>query len=108
MPAEKAQLLARKLLSDPNVAPIGLGARDSLRLEAGLCLYGSDIDASTTPVEASLDWAIPKARRSGGVRAGAFPGAEVDSCATCRGYGAPPRRASFAGTYARPRRQQHL
>ncbi len=77
VPAEKAQLLARKLLSDPNVAPIGLGARDSLRLEAGLCLYGSDIDASTTPVEASLDWAIPKARRSGGVRAGAFPGAEV-------------------------------
>ena len=54
----------RKLLEDRNVAPIGLGARDSLRLEAGLCLYGSDLDAVTTPVEAALEWAIPKARNS--------------------------------------------
>ncbi len=57
------------------VAPIGLGARDSLRLEAGMCLYGHDIDETTTPVEASLSWAIQKARRAGGPRAGGFPGA---------------------------------
>ena len=60
----------------PEVAPIGLGARDSLRLEAGLCLYGHDIDTTTTPVEAGLGWAIQKARRAGGVRAGGFPGAD--------------------------------
>jgi aminomethyltransferase len=57
--------------------PIGLGARDSLRLEAGLCLYGSDLDPETTPVMASLEWAIQKIRRAGGARAGGFPGAEV-------------------------------
>ena len=57
--------------------PIGLGARDSLRLEAGLCLYGHDIDATTTPVEAALEWAIQPARRAGGARAGGFPGAET-------------------------------
>ena len=57
--------------------PIGLGARDSLRLEAGLCLYGHDIDEGTTPVEAGLEWAIQPARRSGGARAGGFPGAEL-------------------------------
>ena len=61
----------------PEVLPIGLGARDSLRLEAGLCLYGHDIDATTTPVEAALEWAIQPARRRGGARAGGFPGAEV-------------------------------
>jgi aminomethyltransferase len=58
------------------VLPIGLGARDSLRLEAGLCLYGHDIDATTTPVEAALEWSVQKSRRSGGARAGGFPGAE--------------------------------
>jgi len=58
-----------------DVLPIGLGARDSLRLEAGLCLYGSDIDETTTPIEAALPWAIQKARRAGGARAGGFPGA---------------------------------
>jgi aminomethyltransferase len=57
------------------VAPIGLGARDSLRLEAGLCLYGSDIDTTTSPVEAGLGWAIQKVRRAGGDREGGFPGA---------------------------------
>ena len=57
--------------------PVGLGARDSLRLEAGLCLYGHDIDATTTPVEAALEWAIQPARRAGGARAGGFPGAET-------------------------------
>ena len=60
---------------NPAVAPAGLGARDSLRLEAGLCLYGSDIDETTTPVEADLAWAIPKARRRDGAREGGFPGA---------------------------------
>ena len=66
---------AEALLAQPEVAPIGLGARDSLRLEAGLCLYGHDIDTTTSPVEAGLVWAIQKARRSGGEREGGFPGA---------------------------------
>lgn len=74
--AKDAEALARLLLAQPEVEPIGLGARNSLRLEAGLCLYGSDIDTSTTPVEASLNWAIQKVRRTGGARAGGFPGAE--------------------------------
>ena len=73
--AEDAQALARLLLAQPEVQPIGLGARNSLRLEAGLCLYGNDIDASTTPVEAALTWAIQKVRRAGGAREGGFPGA---------------------------------
>lgn len=76
VPAAQAEALARRLLAEPEVAPIGLGARNSLRLEAGLCLYGNDIDASTTPVEAGLGWAMQKVRRSGGARAGGFPGAE--------------------------------
>ena len=59
------------------MAPIGLGARDSLRLEAGLCLYGHDIDAATTPVEGDLVWSIQKSRRNGGARAGGFPGADA-------------------------------
>lgn len=75
--ADRAEELARALLADPAVAPIGLGARDSLRLEAGLCLYGSDLDATTTPVEAALEWSIQKSRRHGGARPGGFPGAEV-------------------------------
>ena len=77
VPASGAEFLARKLLEDPKVAPIGLGARDSLRLEAGLCLYGCDLDANTTPVEAKLEWAIQKSRRRGGARAGGFPGADI-------------------------------
>jgi aminomethyltransferase len=71
----QALALAQALLAQPEVKPIGLGARNSLRLEAGLPLYGNDIDASTTPVEASLQWAIQKVRRAGGARAGGFPGA---------------------------------
>ena len=63
------------LLAQPEVKPIGLGARNSLRLEAGLCLYGNDIDTTTTPVEAALNWAMQKVRRTGGARAGGFPGA---------------------------------
>lgn len=74
--AEDAEALAKTLLAQAGVAPIGLGARDSLRLEAGLCLYGNDIDAATGPVSAGLSWAIQKVRRSGGARAGGFPGAE--------------------------------
>jgi len=76
VPAADAERLARTLLENPDVMPIGLGARDSLRLEAGLCLYGHDIDTETTPVEAALEWSVQKSRRSGGARAGGFPGAE--------------------------------
>ncbi len=77
LPDDAAEPFARGLLAQKGVAPVGLGARDSLRLEAGLCLYGNDIDTGTTPVEAGLNWAIQKARRPGGARAGGFPGAEV-------------------------------
>ena len=93
IPSSKVRALAEALLASDVVIPIGLGARDSLRLEAGLCLYGSDIDTTTTPVEAALEWAIQKARRRGGERAGGFPGAsrileELES-------GAPRRRVGF-------------
>ena len=77
VPGAQAEALARALLAEPEVKPIGLGARNSLRLEAGLCLYGNDIDRSTTPPEAALNWAIQKVRRTGGARAGGFPGAET-------------------------------
>ena len=76
VPATQADTLARALLAQPEVKPVGLGARNSLRLEAGLCLYGNDIDTTTTPVEASLNWAMQKVRRTGGARAGGFPGAD--------------------------------
>lgn len=75
--AEDAERFARRLLEEPEVEAIGLGARDSLRLEAGLCLYGHDIDQGTTPVEASLIWAVGKPRRQGGEREAGFPGADV-------------------------------
>jgi len=74
---EEADRLARLLLSQPEVEAVGLGARDSLRLEAGLCLYGHDLDAGTTPVESSLLWALSKTRRSGGAREGGYPGADI-------------------------------
>jgi aminomethyltransferase len=77
VPASAAEALATRLLAEECVEPIGLGARDSLRLEAGLCLYGQDIDETTTPVEAALEWAIQPARRRGGARQGGFPGAET-------------------------------
>lgn len=77
VPEEAAVALARALLANEQVEPIGLGARDSLRLEAGLCLYGHDIDAATSPVEAALTWGIQKVRRAGGERAGGFEGADV-------------------------------
>jgi aminomethyltransferase len=73
--AEKAEALAQRLLAHADVAPVGLGARDSLRLEAGLCLYGHDLSVNTSPVEAGLAWAIARARRPGGARPGAYPGA---------------------------------
>jgi aminomethyltransferase len=76
VPAEHSEALAKSLLANEAVLPIGLGARDSLRLEAGLCLYGHDIDTTTTPVEGALEWSIQKSRRTGGARAGGFPGAE--------------------------------
>lgn len=93
----RAAALARALLADEAVAPIGLGARDSLRLEAGLCLYGHDIDTATSPIEAGLAWAIQKARRAGGDRAGGFPGAERILCELAEGaarrrVGLAPRR----------------
>ncbi|NMZ22687.1 MULTISPECIES: glycine cleavage system aminomethyltransferase GcvT [Pseudomonas] len=76
VPAANAESLARSLLAETEVAAIGLGARDSLRLEAGLCLYGHDMNSETTPIEASLLWAISKVRRADGARAGGFPGAD--------------------------------
>ena len=95
VPEAGAEGLARALLDMEEVAAIGLGARDSLRLEAGLCLYGHDIDTTTSPVEAALTWAIQKARRAGGARAGGFPGAarilaELESGPTRRRVGLRP------------------
>ncbi len=93
VPAAQAEQLAKALLEEPEVLPIGLGARDSLRLEAGLCLYGHDIDTTTTPIEAALEWSIQKSRRQGGTRAGGFFGAEK-ILAQLAG-GAPRRRVGL-------------
>jgi aminomethyltransferase len=93
VPAERAEALAKALLASEDVLPIGLGARDSLRLEAGLCLYGHDIDATTTPVEGALEWSIQRSRRHGGARAGGFPGADV-ILPQCE-KGAPRRRVGL-------------
>jgi aminomethyltransferase len=83
VPGGIAEALARALLAQSEVRPVGLGARNSLRLEAGLCLYGQDIDTTTDPLEAGLAWAIQKVRRGGGARAGGFPGASkiIAACA---------------------------
>ena len=75
--ADDAERVARRLLDESEVAPAGLGARDTLRLEAGLCLYGHELDEHTTPVQARLAWALPKVRRPGGARAGGYPGAQA-------------------------------
>ena len=91
--ANRVEALARALCEDSSVMPIGLGARDSLRLEAGLCLYGSDLDSTTTPVMASLEWTIPRLRRVGGPRAGGFLGAEV--ILRQLSQGAPRRRVGL-------------
>ncbi len=97
--------LPRDLLADSDVLPIGLGARDSLRLEAGLCLYGHDIDTSTTPVEGALEWSIQKSRRKGGARAGGFPGADLILAQLRTGRPAPPRRPQARGPRAGARRR---
>ena len=93
VPVERAEALASALLENSDVLPIGLGARDSLRLEAGLCLYGHDIDTTTTPVEGALEWSIQKSRRHGGARAGGFPGA--DKVLSQLASGAPRRRVGL-------------
>jgi aminomethyltransferase len=93
VPAEQAEALAKTLLENSDVLPIGLGARDSLRLEAGLCLYGHDIDTTTTPVEGALEWSLQKSRRQGGARPGGFPGA--DKILAQLEKGAPRRRVGF-------------
>ena len=92
VPAAQAEALARLLLAGGDVLPIGLGARDSLRLEAGLCLYGHDIDTTTTPVEAALEWSIQKSRRNGGARAGRLFRRGRNSGAARQRRAAPSRR----------------
>ena len=105
VPAEHAERLAKTLLGSSDVLPIGLGARDSLRLEAGLCLYGHDIDTTTTPVEGALEWSIQKSRRNGGARAGGFPGADKILDSPCERRSAPPRRPETGGPRAGARRR---
>ncbi|MBB2711705.1 glycine cleavage system aminomethyltransferase GcvT [Rhizobium sophoriradicis] len=95
IPTDKAVDVTMRLLEHPDVQAIGLGARDSLRLEAGLCLYGNDIDTTTSPVEAALEWAMQKARRGNGARAGGFPGSgrilsELENGAARRRVGLKP------------------
>jgi aminomethyltransferase len=99
VPNEKAEALAKALLAEPEVKPVGLGARDTLRLEAGLCLYGHDIDQGTTPIEAGLAWAIGKRRRE----EGGFPGAEM-ILAHLKG-GAPRRRVGLKPEGRAPARE---
>ncbi len=94
VPAESTEALARALLAQPEVKPAGLGARNSLRLEAGLCLYGQDIDITTDPLEASLAWAIQKVRRTGGARAGGFPGTTKILAACADSTGAVAQKPS--------------
>lgn len=103
VPAEQALRLAKELLSQPEVKPAGLGARDTLRLEAGLCLYGHDINEHTTPVEAGLAWAIPKVRRPGGARAGHYPGA--DKIASQLAGGVQIKRVGLVGLERIPVRE---
>ena len=103
VPGAQAEQLARALLAQPEVKPIGLGARDTLRLEAGLCLYGHDIDTTTTPVEGALTWAIQKVRRAGGARAGGYPGAEVIDAQLSQG--ASRKRVGLISTERMPVRE---
>jgi aminomethyltransferase len=93
--SESAATLAEALLAQPEVMPAGLGARDTLRLEAGLCLYGHDIDETTSPVEAGLTWAMQKVRRPGGARAGHYPGAAAIERHLVGG--APRKRVGLVG-----------
>jgi aminomethyltransferase len=103
VPAEQAEHLAKALLSQPEVKPVGLGARDTLRLEAGLCLYGHDINENTTPIEAGLGWAIQKVRRPGGARAGHYPGA--DKIASQLAGGVQIKRVGLVGLERIPVRE---
>ena len=103
VPAENATALAEALLAQPEVAPAGLGARDTLRLEAGLCLYGHDINTTTSPVEAGLSWAIQKVRRPGGARAGHYPGAAAIEAHLAGG--APCKRVGLVGLERVPVRE---
>ncbi|MBP6337387.1 MAG: glycine cleavage system aminomethyltransferase GcvT [Vitreoscilla sp.] len=100
---DQAVALARALLDQPEVKPAGLGARDTLRLEAGMCLYGHDINTTTTPVEAGLSWALQKVRRPGGARAGGYPGADV--IAAQLATGATRKRVGLVGTERAPVRE---
>ena len=101
--ADRAAALAKALLAEPEVAPAGLGARDTLRLEAGLCLYGHDIDDKTTPIEAGLAWAMQKVRRPGGARAGGYPGAATIEAQLASG--APVKRVGLVGLERLPVRE---
>jgi len=103
VPRGQAGALTRKLLAMEGVEAIGLGARDSLRLEAGLCLYGHDIDTATTPVEGALTWAMQKVRRQGGDRAGGFPGAKIIMDAL--EIGAPRKRVGLSPAGRAPMRE---
>ena len=103
VPAAHATTLAEALLAQPEVLPAGLGARDTLRLEAGLCLYGHDINETTSPVEAGLTWAIQKVRRPGGARAGGYPGARVIE--SHLGGAAPSKRVGLVGLERAPVRE---
>ena len=107
LPADAAMGFARQLLAQPEIKPAGLGARDTLRLEAGMCLYGHDIDERTTPVEAGLTWAIQKVRRPGGARAGGYPGHSViaPQLAGTPGVGAMLRRVGLVGLERIPVRE---
>ncbi|PCK82723.1 glycine cleavage system aminomethyltransferase GcvT [Rhizobium sophoriradicis] len=106
IPTDKAVDVTMRLLEHPDVQAIGLGARDSLRLEAGLCLYGNDIDTTTSPVEAALEWAMQKARRGNGARAGGFPGSgrilsELENGAARRRVGLKPEGKAPVRGHAR-------
>jgi len=106
VPASAAVALAEALLAQPEVKPAGLGARDTLRLEAGLCLYGHDINETTSPVEAGLTWAMQKVRRPGGARAGGYPGATVIE--SHLGGAAPSKRVGLIGLERVPVREGTL
>ncbi len=103
VPQEHAEALAEALLAQPEVQPAGLGARDTLRLEAGMCLYGHDIDETTSPIEAGLNWAIQKVRRPGGARAGGYPGAHVIEAHLAGS--APSKRVGLVGLERVPVRE---
>ena len=103
VPGGQAVTLAEALLAQPDVKPAGLGARDTLRLEAGLCLYGHDIDTTTSPIEAGLQWAIQKVRRPGGARAGGYPGAAAIEKQLAGGP--PSRRVGLVGLERVPVRE---